>query len=432
MTDLLQRPQPLAAPGEQSPPARPPVSRSLRSSLRSALLRQPTRRPARAGWAGASLAGVTTALTGLTACVGLLLAGWAGSGTGGSVAGAVRAGVLGWMVGHGSGVRTGTADVTATPLGLPLLLAGLAFLGARRVRVGTRAREGRALGTASQVVGGTVCFATSYAAVVLAVQALAALGGVHVHQGRSLLMAFGLAAVAGGVGLVGPRTMTDRAYCTLPFAVLAVARGAVAGCCVLLAGTVAVFSASLLASVGRFADLVAALDPTGPGALLLLVTFVLALPNVLGLTGSVLLGPGFAFGSGTAVTATSATLGSVPGWPPLAALPGTGPAPGWAVALLVVPVLAGVAAGWLAAASCPGGSVRRVSAAVAAGVVAGLLVGGWVLVSGGAVGPGRMAEVGAAATCLPVAVATLGAGALIGGCAQLIAAGWARPTASVG
>lgn len=427
MTDLLPRPD-LSA--DHPPTARRPSGTGrallLPALRRPALRRLVTRRAARPGWAGAALGGVATAMAGLTGCVLLVLAGWAGSGTGVSAGSTLRAGLLAWLIGHGSGVQAETVDVTATPLGLTLLLAGSAFIGARRVRVGSRWRDGLVPRAAGQVVGRVTCFATAYTAVALAAASLASTLGLQVHQGRALLVAWALAAAAGWLGLVGPRTVKDRAYRTLPFAVLAVVRGAVAGCCVLLAGTVGVFTASLLLSVGGFADLVGALDPTWPGALMLLATFVLALPNLLGLTGSVLLGPGFALGSGTTVTATSVALGTLPGWPPLAALPDTGPTPGWAVALLTVPVVSGVAAGWLAAASSPGGSLRRGCAAVAAGLVAGLLVGGWVLASGGAVGPGRMAEVGAATACLPVAVATLGAGALIGGCAQLVAAGRAH------
>lgn len=415
MTDLLTRRTPETAPESA---LRGRVRR--RPGLR--LRRPPVRRQPRTGWSGAAVAAVSAALSGLGACVLLVVLGWVGSGAAaaGSVSDAVRAGVVGWLVGHGSGVRTGAADVTAVPLGLTLLLGVIAFAGARRVRVGSRRRAGLAPRTGGEAAGWVACFATAYTGVVLGVVAGGWLLGVSVHPVRTLLVAWVLAAVAGALGLVGPRTGTDRAYRTLPFGLLAVLRGALAGCCVMLAGTGAVFLGALLSSVGGFADLVSALDPTWPGALLLLATFVLALPNLLGLTGSVLLGPGFALGSGTTVTATSVTLGSVPGWPPLAALPGSGPTPGWAVGLLAVPVLAGVVAGWLAAASSPGGSVRRGGAAVAAGVLSGSLVGGWVLASGGAVGPGRMADVGAAWACVPVAVATLGAGALIGGCAQLL------------
>lgn len=410
MTDLLSRPAPGGAPAR--------LGRGWRLPSR----RPPARRPPRTRWSAAALAAISAALSGLIACVLVVVLGWVGSGADGtgSLADAVRAGVVGWLLGHGAGVRTGAADVTAAPLGLTLLLGAVAFASARRVRVGSRRRAGLARRTGGAAAGWVAGFATAYAGVVLGVVAGGSLVGVSVHPVRTLLVAWLLAAVAAALGLVGPRTGTDRAYRSLPFGLLAVLRGALAGCCVLLAGTVAVFLSALLSSVGGFADLVSALDPTWPAALLLLATFVLALPNLLGLTGSVLLGPGFALGSGTTVTATSVTLGSLPGWPPLAALPASGATPGWAVGLLGVPVLAGVVAGWLAAASSPGGPLRRGGAAVAAGVLGGSLVGAWVLVSGGAVGPGRMADVGAAWVCLPVAVATLGAGALIGGCAQLL------------
>src|SRR4029077_15651309 len=61
-----------------------------------------------------------------------------------------------------------------------------------------------------------------------------------------------------------------------------------------------------------------------------------------------IVGPGFAFGTGTVVAPTGSALGAVPIFPMLAALPtGARPGgPGWApVAVLALPYLAGVFAG---------------------------------------------------------------------------------------
>ena len=411
MSDLLTRPA--------SAESTDPVQRSRLDLLRGRWHRLTTRRPARGALAGGCVAGLLTAATSAVLCVVLVALG--GLGSGGTAGGAGEAGLVTWLLAHGSGIRTGTADVRAVPLGLTLLLGCWAFASARRVRVGTRWRAGSAPASRSALARATLGFTVAYVVVVAAVTGVASLLRADVHLVRAAAVAAALAAGASGWGLVGPRSMVDRAQRTLPFGLLAMLRGAVAGCMVMLLGTVLVFLVALLASAGRFLDLTSALELTWPGALMLFGTFVLALPNLLGLTGAVLLGPGFALGTGTTVSATSVTLGAVPGWPPLAALPGSGAMPVWAVALVGIPVLAGVAAGWLGASCSVGGSWRRIGAAVGAGVLAGLVVGGWVLASGGAVGPGRMADVGAAASLLPLAVATLGAGALIGGCAQLVA-----------
>jgi hypothetical protein len=414
MSDLLTRP----ASTEAAAP-----SQSRLAALRERWPRLTSPRPPRSAWTGGCVAGLFTALASAVLCVAMVALG--GTASGDSTRGAGQAGLVTWLLAHCSGVRTGTADVRAVPLGLTLLLGCWAFASARRVRVGSRWRAGSAPASVSALAGGVLGFTIAYGGVVAGLAGVASLLGSDVDAARAVAVAAALAAGASAVGLWGPRTMADRAQRTMPFALLAMLRGAAAGCLVMLIGTVVVFCAAVITSAGRFLDLTAALDLTWSGALMLFGTFLLALPNLLGLTGSVLLGPGFALGTGTKVTATSVTLGAVPSWPPLAALPGSGTTPVWAVALLVVPVLAGAAAGWLGASCSVGGSWRQVCAGAGAGVLAGLVVGGWVLASGGAIGPGRMADVGAAASSVPLAVATLGAGALLGGCAQLLAA---RPT----
>lgn len=409
MSDLLTRPA--------STQSIDPVQESGLGRLRSRCRRLTTRRPARGAVAGGCVAGLAAASTSAVLCVAVALA---AAGSGDSARSAGEAGLVAWLLAHGSGLQLDTVDVRAVPLGLTLLLGCCAFASARRVRVGSRWRAGSVPATRSALAGTLLGFTVAYVVVVVGLGAIAVLLGSDVHLVRAVAVAALLAAGACGLGLVGPRSMIDRAQRVLPFTLLAMLRGAAVGCLVMLLGTVMVFLAAVLASAGRFLDLSSALELTWPGALMLFATFLLALPNLLGLTGAVLLGPGFALGTGTTVTATSVTLGAVPGWPPLAALPGSGTTPGWAVALLVIPVLAGVAAGWLGASCSVGASWRRISTAAGSGVLAGLAVAGWVLASGGAVGPGRMADIGAAASVLPLALATLGAGALIGGCAQLV------------
>lgn len=410
MSDLLTRPA--------STESTDPVKQSGLDRLRDRWRRLTTRRPARDALTGGAVAGFLAASTSAVLCAALIALG--GTSSGSSARSAGEAGLFAWLLAHGSGLRIDTVDVRAVPLGCTLLLGCWAFASARRVRVGTRWRAGSVPVSRSTLAAAVLGFSVAYVLVVAGLAGVASLFGSDVQLVRAAAVAAALAAGSSAVGLLGPRSMVDRAQRTLPFGLLAMLRAAAAGCLVMLLGTVMVFVAAVLTSADRFLDLTSALELTWPGALMLFGTFLLALPNLLGLTGAVLLGPGFALGTGTTVTATSVTLGAVPGWPPLATLPGSGTTPVWAVALLVIPVFAGVAAGWLGASCSVGGSLRRAGTGLGSGVLAGLVVGGWVLASGGAVGPGRMEDIGAAARVLPLAVATLGAGALIGACAQLV------------
>ena len=129
-----------------------------------------------------------------------------------------------------------------------------------------------------------------------------------------------------------------------------------------------------------------------------------------------LLGPGFLLGSDSAVQVTEVSVGSLPTVPLLAGLP-DGPVGASGAALLAVPVLAAMAAGWLLtrrlvhqhhvveghlvhgrepgdpAPAEPSWSVV-LGAAALSGPVAGLVLGLLSWLSGGSLGDGRLAEIG--------------------------------------
>ncbi|MEU4594877.1 cell division protein PerM, partial [Micromonospora aurantiaca (nom. illeg.)] len=149
-------------------------------------------------------------------------------------------------------------------------------------------------------------------------------------------------------------------------------------------------------------------------------------PNATAWSASYLLGPGFAVGTDTAVRTSEVSVGALPAVPLLAGLP-RGPMDGLGGALLAVPVLAAMAAGWLLARR-----LLRVAAeertevgwpalllpAALAGPVAGALLGLFAAASGGSLGGGRLAEVGPSPWAV-AAVATLviGVGAALGAAA---------------
>jgi hypothetical protein len=152
---------------------------------------------------------------------------------------------------------------------------------------------------------------------------------------------------------------------------------------------------------------------------LMLVCLVYA-PNLAVWGASYLVGPGFTLGVGTTVSAGAVSLGPVPALPVLAAVP-SHPLNAWSEAVLGVPLLAGMIAGWLLARrhlrapdGRPAGAwARLVVPAVLAGPVAGALLGLAALASRGPVGSGRLTDLGAAAWPLAaIAAAVVGAGVL--------------------
>jgi hypothetical protein len=162
---------------------------------------------------------------------------------------------------------------------------------------------------------------------------------------------------------------------------------------------------------------------TSPGAAALLIGLcVLVTPNATLFSGSYLLGPGFAVGTHTIVTPTAVVLGPLPMFPLLAALPDAGPTPGWTVALLGLPPLVAAVAVYRTLDRYP---TSRWDEAALRGAGAGLVcaVGFAVLaaLSGGAVGPGRMAHVGPFVfQVLLHGIATFGIGGLLGALAATV------------
>jgi hypothetical protein len=113
-----------------------------------------------------------------------------------------------------------------------------------------------------------------------------------------------------------------------------------------------------------------------------------------------MLGPGFAFGIGTAVAPSGSALGAVPAFPMLAALPVRSEAafPAWlGFFVLVMPYLAGALAGLMTVRIAP---TPALEAAPFWGLVTGTLtavvIGFAAKFSGGPLGAGRLASVGPA------------------------------------
>jgi len=127
--------------------------------------------------------------------------------------------------------------------------------------------------------------------------------------------------------------------------------------------------------------------------------------------------PGFAVGAHTLVSPTAVVLGPLPMFPLLAALPDDGATPGWTVGLLALPPLVAALAVFRTLLRYPTtrwdeAALRGVGAGLGCAVVFALLA----VLAGGAVGPGRMTDVGPSAfQVLLHGIATFGIGGLLGG-----------------
>jgi Family of unknown function (DUF6350) len=346
-----------------------------------------------------------------------------------------------WLLGHGVDLVVQLDPVTAGRIALPG--AGepfpitIALLGFALITVAFGRRIGRRSAAGGHSFSGGIAAIVVFA---LAGAGLALVAGVDAARADPLqaaLIPAGIVALGVVLGAVGEVLRTEpatdaatgvvrRALAVLPSGLVVGARaavrigaGAAFGVLVLAAVLVAVLIALDYATI---AALYQALGAGVDGGIALTVAELALLPNIVIWAAAWLLGPGFAIGTGSLVSTGGTLLGPVPGIPLLGALPTDTPALGalW----LVVPVLLGFVGAWVVS---TGGDAERdvprraswwaplavaAGAAAAAAIVLGLLA--WW--SGGAAGPGRLADVGPAPLAVAgIAAATVGIGALVGG-----------------
>jgi hypothetical protein len=153
--------------------------------------------------------------------------------------------------------------------------------------------------------------------------------------------------------------------------------------------------------------------------LLMAVVSIAYVPNLVVWGSAWSVGPGFAVGAKTSVALSGVHLGAVPALPLFAALPRDGAAPALGLLAVVGPIGGGLLAGWLLA---------RVDASwswgLAAGAIAGSLLGLLAWLSAGPLGPGRMARLGPSAWQVGFAAA-VEVGVLAAATSWLI--GWRHP-----
>ncbi|PPG69417.1 DUF6350 family protein [Rathayibacter rathayi] len=321
-----------------------------------------------------------------------------------------------WLLGHGADLQAGLAPDSALALGLPggterfaVTIAPLAFslltlfLG---VRTGRRAQESPfraigilvAIGTYLVLALLVVLSSSGSAATVDPVQ-----GTVLPPLVFALGVLIGAALQSAGSGEGGRMSefateSLHRLPAPAPGLVLASLRGGALATAGVIGAAAVLVAVLVVANYTAVVALYEALGGEALGGFTLTLGQVAFVPNLVIWAASWLIGPGFALGAGSSVSPAGTLLGPIPSIPVLAALPQGDSTLGFLG--LLVPALAGFAAGWRMRCAVldalDGRSLLRWGAAAAAGigVVGGLLLGLLAWFSAGAAGPGRLAQVG--------------------------------------
>jgi hypothetical protein len=297
-----------------------------------------------------------------------------------------------WLVAHGSGLVVGEAHIGVVPLGVTAVAVGLVALISHRVARREIADVGAFAGAVGMIFGiaAAVLSAVTSSDDVMTSIPRAAVGGLLV----------------GGLGSAAGAWWRHRSSFPLGETPRLLVRGASRALAVVLGASLVLVVVLLGVHGGRAGDMWGLLDPGLGGGVVLALACLLSLPTLVLWTASVLIGPGFALGAGTSVDLTGAYLGSIPGFPTLAAIPGPGRFGPWVLVLGLILPAAGVWAGSI---------TPRVRVGAGAGALAGLVLGLLIAISGGGVGPGRMAVAGPPRlTPLVVAVIILAATGALG------------------
>ena len=291
----------------------------------------------------------------------------------------VRGAAVTWLLGHGVDVRFAVSGRTF-PVGVAVL--GPAVVTALcAVRAGRRAVDTEAAAAA----WAALVLVTAVGGGLIAAVGSSAVAAPSIWQGVAAPAA--LVAVAGAVGMrtagAGRRNRIGAGL-----------RAGLAAAALVLAGAATAVGILLAVHLTDVVGLYEALGAGVAGGAALTVLQVLLLPTVVVWAAAWFTGAGFALGAGSVVGPFGTAVGPLPALPLLGALPAH-PGP-FAVAAPLVPMLAGLAIGVLAArrGSVAGMRLGAIRLGVVAGLVSGVALAGLALTVSGAAGPGRFAHVG--------------------------------------
>lgn len=367
---------------------------------------------------------VSAVLAPLAIACAIAVIGWfvADAAAHGDATGAVRVGAGGWLAAHFSGVRVHGTLVTAAPLLLTLGVSWWTWRSARRVGESVSGHGPDALRISDgerdwTVPAATTVFTATYLFLLLLVHRLVAPSDADPSAWRALAFALVLCVGLGGTAIaIG----SGRAAVWATFIPAGVRAAGRVGASILrwyAAAAALAFAIALLVDFAAAANIVSQLDTDAGDTVMIAALSMLLLPNAVIFSGTYLLGPGFAVGSGTLVTPTAVVLGPLPLFPLLAALPGDGEVAGWVPLLMAVPVLV---AAWAAYRVLFGLALDRWDSSAlwgaGGGMVAAVVTSAVAALSSGAVGPGRMTQVGPASFDVLIhAVPAFALGGALGG-----------------
>jgi hypothetical protein len=342
------------------------------------------------------IAALAAAGSGLAALTTLTAVGWITAphvGIGSGLGGVLRTAGLLWLVAHhvGFSIRS-VGRIGLLPLGLVALPGALLAMAGRWVVRSGGVTRLRHVGYAA------IALAFPYALLAGAIAVASRTPVASPSLWQAVTAAFLLALVAGGLGAARGLAPWSRLANLMPARPRSIVMGML-GCVAVLTSAGAILAGgSLAVHLSQVRAASNALAPGPGGALLLLLAQLAYIPNAIVWAISYMLGPGFAFGTGTVVAPTGSALGAVPAFPMLAALPsGSAPhGPAWLpVVMLALPYVAGVFGGIVTVRIAPTPMLEAAPLwGFAAGTAAGLLAGLTAAFSGGPLGDGRLAAVG--------------------------------------
>jgi hypothetical protein len=439
MADTLTRPGtggrsgPPREPGRSAPPTRPtrPTRPSRPTNSRPPAARRRPKRPPQPRpvvIVGIAVALWTTVL-GLACLVSLTLAAWVtATRHGNAVRPALATALQAWLLANHASLAIAGGSVGIVPLGLTVGLGALLVRGGRQA---ARLSSGHDL---FDCIAAAFAVALPYGVIAALLTKPGAWNEVKPQPLQALAGGFTLALSCAFVGALRETGQRAVVLARLPQTLRRVMRAGLAATAVIIGSGAAIAGAGLVLHAGRAATVMSTLDGGLSASLLMAAVSVAYLPNVAIWGSSLAVGPGFAVGAKTSVTLGGVHLGALPAVPLLAALPANGAPPTFARLAVIVPIAAGLLAGWLLARArvhTPDGDDswwgrQRLTDAgwgLAAGAVVGLLMGILAWLSGGPVGPGRMAQVGPSALNVAIAV-TFEVGVLAAATTWLL--GWRR------
>jgi Family of unknown function (DUF6350) len=335
---------------------------------------------------------------GLAVLVTLTAVGWITAphvGIGGGLAGVVRSAGLLWLVAHHVEVTVhGVGRIGLLPLGLVIVPGALIERAGRWMANAGHVTELRDVGYVA------VAIACPYALFTGAVAIACRSQVAEPSLWQAVAAGFLLALAAGGLGAARGLAPWRKLAGLMPPRPRSVIVGMLAALAVLTACGALLAGVSLAMHLGTYRTAVGSLSPGIGGSALLLLAGLSYLPNSVIWAIAYMLGPGFLFGVGTAVSPSGSALGALPAFPMLAALPvGQAAAfPPWlGFFVLVMPYLAGALAGLMTVRIAPTPLLEAAPLwGLLTGSLAGVVIGVGAKFSGGPLGSGRLAAVGPA------------------------------------